>query len=55
MTAANHDGEILVKTPGQFVGYWNNEDATRRSFDSQGWLKTGHQITMIISQFYYYM
>jgi len=40
-TAANQGGEILVKTPGQFTGYWNNPDATRSSFDSQGWFQTG--------------
>jgi len=41
MATANQSGEILVKTPAQFVGYWNNEDATRGSFDADGWFKTG--------------
>ena len=41
MTAANQDGEILIKTPARFISYWNNPDATRSSYDSQGWFKTG--------------
>ena len=49
MTAANQDGEITVKTPGLFTGYWNNPDATGNSVDSQGWLKTGRQTESILS------
>jgi long-chain acyl-CoA synthetase len=35
------DGEILVRSPDLFAGYWNNEDATRQVFTPDGWLKTG--------------
>ncbi|MDA8135363.1 MAG: AMP-binding protein [Desulfobacteraceae bacterium] len=34
------DGEILVKSPGTFKGYFKSEDATRESF-TDGWLCTG--------------
>lgn len=35
------DGEILLKSPGLFSGYWKNEDATRDVLDVDGWLHTG--------------
>ncbi|MFE8602410.1 AMP-dependent synthetase/ligase [Archangium violaceum] len=35
------DGEILVKGPQIFQGYWHNEEASKRAFTSDGWLLTG--------------
>lgn len=35
------DGEVLVKGPGVFQGYWNNPQAGSAAFDSDGWLRTG--------------
>jgi long-chain acyl-CoA synthetase len=32
---------LLVKGPNVMLGYWNNEDATRAMFTSDGWLNTG--------------
>jgi len=34
------DGEVLVKGPSIFKGYWNLPDETRNSFED-GWFKTG--------------
>jgi acyl-CoA synthetase (AMP-forming)/AMP-acid ligase II len=34
-------GEILVKSPGVFSGYYNDPELTQATFDSDGWLKTG--------------
>lgn len=35
------DGELLVKGPGIFQGYWQKLVATSESFDEEGWFKTG--------------
>jgi long-chain acyl-CoA synthetase len=37
------DQELLVKTPGMMLGYWNNHAATAEMIDPQGWLHTGDQ------------
>ncbi|MEE2803760.1 MAG: AMP-binding protein, partial [Pseudomonadota bacterium] len=34
-------GEILVKSPGNFAGYFKNPEATRESIEEDGWLRTG--------------
>ena len=35
--------ELLVKTPGAMIGYWNNHAATAEVIDPDGWLHTGDQ------------
>jgi long-chain acyl-CoA synthetase len=39
-------GELLIKGPQVFGGYWNREDETRRSFTQDGWFCTGDIVTM---------
>ena len=40
------DDELLVKSPGVMLGYWNNHAATAATIDPDGWLHTGDQVRM---------
>ncbi|MBL4761838.1 MAG: long-chain fatty acid--CoA ligase [Methylophaga sp.] len=35
--------ELLVRGPGNMLGYWNNHKATAQTIDARGWLHTGDQ------------
>jgi len=36
-----NDNELLVRSPGLMLGYWNNPEATHEIIDDEGWLHTG--------------
>ncbi|KAF5295893.1 hypothetical protein FQR65_LT10381 [Abscondita terminalis] len=38
----NQVGELRIKSPSQFIGYFNKDSSDR--FDSDGWLKTGDSV-----------
>jgi long-chain acyl-CoA synthetase len=35
------DGELLVRSSGVMLGYWQREEDTRKIIDKEGWLHTG--------------
>jgi long-chain acyl-CoA synthetase len=35
------DGELLVRGPSVFSGYWRKPDGNQECFDAEGWFKTG--------------
>lgn len=39
--SVSDDGEILYRSPGVFMGYYKNEDATRDTKTDEGWVHTG--------------
>ena len=42
----NSEGELCVKGPNVFRGYWGNETASRDAFTEDGWFKTGDIVTV---------
>ncbi len=37
----SEENELLVRSPGVMLGYWNNPEATREVIDKDGWVHTG--------------
>jgi long-chain acyl-CoA synthetase len=37
----SNNGELLTKSPGVMLGYWDNPEATADTIDTEGWLHTG--------------
>ena len=42
----NEVGEIATRSPWNMAGYWNLPEATAKTIDSEGWLRTGDAGTM---------
>jgi long-chain acyl-CoA synthetase len=46
-------GEILIRGPVVMKGYWNREDATAETIDSDGWLHSGDMATVDEDGFFF--
>ncbi len=44
--AAGERGELLIKGPQVFSGYWNNAEETAKALLPGGWLRTGDLVTV---------
>ncbi|HEV7948938.1 MAG TPA: long-chain-fatty-acid--CoA ligase [Glaciihabitans sp.] len=44
--AQGEPGELLIKGPQVFQGYWNNPDETAKTLTADGWLRTGDIVTV---------
>jgi long-chain acyl-CoA synthetase len=47
------DGELFVKSPGLFLGYFRDEEATRSVMTEDGWMATGDIAEMDADGYYY--
>ncbi len=46
-------GELLLKGPQLFAGYWQREDETKKAFTDDGWFRTGDIVRMDEAGFLY--
>jgi long-chain acyl-CoA synthetase len=46
-------GEILIRGPVVMKGYWNRDDATAETIDSDGWLHSGDMATVDEDGFFF--
>ncbi|MBC8496336.1 MAG: AMP-binding protein, partial [Chloroflexi bacterium] len=50
----NQPGELILKGPSGFAGYWNNVEASSAVLDDEGWFHTG-DIVEYDDEWYFYV
>ncbi|VAW90771.1 Long-chain-fatty-acid--CoA ligase [hydrothermal vent metagenome] len=50
--ALGEKDELLIRSPGIMMGYWNNEKATQNAIDDDNWLHTGDKAKIINRHIY---
>lgn len=50
--AAGEVGEVQMRGPGVFLGYWQQPEATAAAFTADGWFKTGDLVEVLENGFW---
>ena len=48
-------GQVLMRGPGMMLGYWQDEEATAKAIDAEGWMHTGDIAVIDEAGFFFFV